>query len=105
MSYILDALRKADAQREGNPARGIHAQPTAPAPAASTYPQWPVWVACAAVLVCAVVLLVVEGRDPAAHAPAAVAQTAAKPVTQVAAAPVAVAAPQAPAAASVIVPP
>ena len=27
MSYILDALRKADAQRAGNPARGIHAQP------------------------------------------------------------------------------
>lgn len=26
MSYILDALRKADAQRERNPARGIHAQ-------------------------------------------------------------------------------
>jgi general secretion pathway protein B len=28
MSYILDALRKADAQRERDPARGIHAQPT-----------------------------------------------------------------------------
>jgi general secretion pathway protein B len=27
MSLILDALRKADAQRERNPARGIHAQP------------------------------------------------------------------------------
>ncbi len=27
MSYILDALRKADAQRESDPARGIHAQP------------------------------------------------------------------------------
>ncbi len=27
MSYILDALRKADAQRERSPARGIHAQP------------------------------------------------------------------------------
>jgi general secretion pathway protein B len=27
MSLILDALRKADAQREGNPARGIHARP------------------------------------------------------------------------------
>jgi general secretion pathway protein B len=27
MSYILDALRKADAQRERDPARGIHAQP------------------------------------------------------------------------------
>ena len=29
MSYILDALRRADAQRAGNPARGIHAQPSA----------------------------------------------------------------------------
>jgi general secretion pathway protein B len=27
MSYILDALRKADAQRERDPARGIHARP------------------------------------------------------------------------------
>ena len=27
MSYILDALRKADAERERDPARGIHAQP------------------------------------------------------------------------------
>jgi general secretion pathway protein B len=27
MSYILDALRRADAQREGDSARGIHAQP------------------------------------------------------------------------------
>lgn len=31
MSYILDALKKADAQRERDPARGIHAQP-APLP-------------------------------------------------------------------------
>lgn len=29
MSYILDALKKADAQRERDPARGIHAQPAA----------------------------------------------------------------------------
>ena len=29
MSYILDALRKADAERERDPARGIHAQPSA----------------------------------------------------------------------------
>src|SRR5438874_5940696 len=30
MSYILDALRKADAERERDPARGIHAQPVVP---------------------------------------------------------------------------
>jgi general secretion pathway protein B len=33
MSYILDALRKADAQRERDPARGIHAQPLTAMPA------------------------------------------------------------------------
>lgn len=33
MSYILDALRKADAERERDPARGIHAQPAVPVPA------------------------------------------------------------------------
>ncbi len=32
MSYILDALRKADAQRERDPSRGIHAQPVQPLP-------------------------------------------------------------------------
>lgn len=32
MSYILDALRKADAQRERDPARGIHAQPVHASP-------------------------------------------------------------------------
>src|SRR5262245_31575217 len=31
MSYILDALRKADAQRERDPVRGIHAQALPPA--------------------------------------------------------------------------
>lgn len=35
MSYILDALRKADAERERDPARGIHAQPVT-LPAASS---------------------------------------------------------------------
>ena len=34
MSYILDALRKADAQRERDPARGIHAQPVHVSPLA-----------------------------------------------------------------------
>jgi general secretion pathway protein B len=32
MSYILDALRKADAQRARDPARGIHAQPAVSPP-------------------------------------------------------------------------
>lgn len=38
MSYILDALRKADAQREGSPARGIHAQPMRAVPVAGGTP-------------------------------------------------------------------
>jgi general secretion pathway protein B len=37
MSYILDALRKADAQRERDPARGIHAQPTPAAPTRTAF--------------------------------------------------------------------
>lgn len=37
MSYILDALKKADAQRERDPARGIHAQPAS----LSTGPRQP----------------------------------------------------------------
>ena len=39
MSYILDALRKADAERERDPARGIHAQPVRPE-AADDRPRW-----------------------------------------------------------------
>ena len=54
MSYILDALRKADAERERDPARGIHAQPGSPvsAHAGPRVPRW-TWpaVAGAAVLV------------------------------------------------------
>lgn len=51
MSYILDALRKADAERERDPARGIHAQPLAAQPArgAAGLPAW-VWPAAAGVL-------------------------------------------------------
>ena len=44
MSYILDALRKADAQRERDPARGIHAQPvTLSLPADSSAPGSRMW--------------------------------------------------------------
>ena len=43
MSYILDALRKADAERERDPARGIHAQPLAPLPAAPAPPAALLW--------------------------------------------------------------
>ena len=41
MSYILDALRRADAERERDPGRGIHAQPVAlPAESARRIPLW-----------------------------------------------------------------
>ena len=44
MSYILDALRKADAQRERDPARGIHAQPvTLSLPEENSAPTSRVW--------------------------------------------------------------
>lgn len=43
MSYILDALRKADAQRERDPARGIHAQGTAVAPTEPAAPRARTW--------------------------------------------------------------
>lgn len=54
MSYILDALRKADAQRAANPARGIHAQPLHASATDShgrgAYSPW-LWVVAAAALV------------------------------------------------------
>ena len=60
MSYILDALRRADAQRERDPARGIHAQPvTLSVPADHSGPGSRLWlvgmalVAAAALLVAA----------------------------------------------------
>jgi general secretion pathway protein B len=53
MSYILDALRKADAQRQRDPARGIHAQALrtgeGAASARSSHGTW-VWSAVALVL-------------------------------------------------------
>jgi len=43
MSYILDALRKADADRERDPARGIHAQPLSQSAAASRQDRFLGW--------------------------------------------------------------
>jgi general secretion pathway protein B len=51
MSYILDALRKADAQRAGVPVAGLEGRPPrlvfAPEPAA----RWPLWVGLAAAVI------------------------------------------------------
>jgi general secretion pathway protein B len=57
MSYILDALRKADAQRERDPARGIHAQPvTLSVPAGISGPASRFWVAGSALVAGAALL-------------------------------------------------
>ena len=65
MSYILDALRKADAERERDPARGIHAQPLAVQPAARR-PPLAAWAGAALV---AVVLAGYAWSQRAAEAP------------------------------------
>lgn len=96
MSYILDALRKADAERERDPARGIHAQPMpSVGPAAGGQRSLP------AVVLGGAVLLAVAGayawwpREPAPAIPvAAPVEPIAAPVSapvQVAPAPVPVA--------------
>lgn len=87
MSYILDALRRADAERERDPARGIHAQPGggAPVPARRRVPGW-AWPAGA------VAILAVAGTiawERPAPAPVATVVPASEPV----AAPVPAAAP------------
>ena len=58
MSYILDALRRADAERERDPGRGIHAH-TVPLPAetARRVPLWMVAALAALVVLVAVALL------------------------------------------------
>jgi general secretion pathway protein B len=104
MSYILDALRKADAQRERDPARGIHAQPLAASThlsaSRSTTPGW-IWPAGGAALALAMwgawVLFI--DRAPVASAAGPAVQVAAAPIQSPSAAPApAVPAPATPAA-------
>lgn len=92
MSYILDALRRADAERERDPLRGIHAQP-ATGVAATHRRRVPGWAwpagAVAIVAVAAAVAWERPGPAPVAAAPTiAQVQTAPEPVMP---APVAVA--------------
>jgi general secretion pathway protein B len=69
MSYILDALRKADADRERDPARGILAQPAAVLPARRAHGAAPwAWAAGAAVAALAAGY-VLWGRTAAPTAP------------------------------------
>ena len=89
MSYILDALRKADAQRARDPARGIHAQPPlAPVAAAGNrHREYWVWGGVATLILLASAWLwfgapaVSPARAPAAQAspPPAVARNAPAP--------------------------
>lgn len=98
MSYILDALRRADAERERDPARGIHAQPAAgtPARARSPVPGW-AWPAGAVLIVAAAGVVAWQHRAPAAP-PSEPPRAAAVPAP-------AVPAPAVPAVAAVVLPP
>jgi general secretion pathway protein B len=97
MSYILDALRKAEAERERGSVPNIHAQPTfAGAPARGARPKSRIWIAVAVVgvlLVIAAALpwFLMAGRS-AAPVPVA-ASPAPVPAPMVSPAPVAVAMP------------
>jgi len=72
MSYILDALRKADAERERDPARGIHAQPLAAvSPRVAARRPYRVGLAVAAVLLVAGGAALWPREAPVAAAPAA----------------------------------
>lgn len=71
MSYILDALRRADAERERDPARGIHAQPAAVLPArarVATAPWGWAVAGCAVVAAAAAGVLWLRAASPAAPA-------------------------------------
>src|SRR5205085_3782475 len=74
MSYILDALRKADAERERGSVPGLHTQPVpvtaADAPAPGGAPSPLLWGAGAFIVLAVVIAWVVSGslelREPAA---------------------------------------
>ena len=94
MSYILDALRKADAERERGSVPSIHAQPSfAGARPAGPAPASRMWIVVAVIgallaLVAAMAAYLLFGRSPASE----VAKPAAPPPSTVAAAPAAPAA-------------
>lgn len=89
MSYILDALRRADAERERDPARGIHAQPAAGAPVAAPrrVPGW-AWPAGALAIVAVAGAIAWDRPGSAPIAVVAAPQTAAVPEPAPAPAPV-----------------
>ena len=79
MSYILDALKRADAQRERGQVPGLNAQPVpaAPAPAARSRLAWWLGLACGGVAVAA---LAAYWHADSTQAAPAVAAPAAAPV-------------------------
>jgi general secretion pathway protein B len=105
MSYILDALRKADADRERDPSRGIHAQtvPTTSVPAAGRRGgPWAIGGLCVIAAAVAAWLWAGSGGTPepvVATAPAAVSVPPAQPM------PAEPPAPAAPAVATQVLPP
>jgi general secretion pathway protein B len=106
MSYILDALRKADAQRESGSSRGIHAHPTplGESDSSGARPVW--WWGAGAVVVALIswggwsLVKDKEAPAPAASAVASAPSAAAPPAAAVAKTP-----PPAPAPAAAIEPP
>lgn len=92
MSYILDALRKADAAREGDPSRGIHAQPVVAAGARGARRAWwplPVSVLVLAAIVSALLWPRAQQREVVAPAPVPAAPAVPQPAPVVAVPPVA----------------
>ena len=85
MSYILDALRKADAQRERDLTRGIHAQPVAlSVPEESSSPVSRIWLVLAALVVGAALLALAMWWSGWPARPAALAVVTVAPALQVA---------------------
>jgi general secretion pathway protein B len=103
MSYILDALRKADAERERDPARGIHAQPMTAAGERGPL-RMPAWgLAAAAGLVALAAGAALWEREPPVVAQVVAPVAAPSPVPI--AAPVTVPAPPVPTVATTVSPP
>lgn len=93
MSYILDALRKADAERERDPARGIHAQPLAGAETAPAPARPALWLVAGAAGVVVAGVAFYALQDQPATAPIAAGPLEAAPAAPVPVAAVTVAAP------------
>lgn len=108
MSYILDALRKADAERERDPARGIHAQPLAGAETAPAPARPALWLVAGAAGVVVAGVAFYALQDQPATAPIAAGPVEAAPAAPVPVAAVTAAAPAPappPPVASVVEPP